>query len=280
MEPCLQDPSHIQFRVDTMMVQDGKTLKAATPDEHGYFVGMPVAGLGFPTRNKTYYEVNSFANCINSPNSTFRRRLNSGSLYGEIGHPNIAGLTKEEVARRMLNIDEKNYAVFYRNVYISPEKLPNGGKLILADIKPFGPGEDMVRKNFEDPYMNTSFSLRSITQSRPHNGLSYRVMTNLITFDWVGAGGYGEASKRYSPSLENLESVEDFEIEFESNAIITNEFSLEYLRDTFLNELFHTNKIAQVTQRKSVIIPNKNERVNRYSTGLTSKRIRDIIGPL
>ena len=55
MEKCIQNPSHIQFRVDTFAMKKDQGLKAMKPDEYGYYVGVPLAGLGFPTRNNTYY---------------------------------------------------------------------------------------------------------------------------------------------------------------------------------------------------------------------------------
>lgn len=277
MEACLQNPHRIQFRVDTLAVQDGKALKALKPDEHGYFIGIPLAGLGFPTRNKTYYDIDSFTKCINSPQSAFYKRLTSGQLYGERGHPNVIGMNPQDATKRMLNIDEGNLAVHLRSVYTDPNLLPNGGRLILGDVKPFGIAKNEVQENFECPYTNTAFSLRSITESKPHNGLSYRYMKNLITFDWVAAGGYHEASKRYSTANE---SFEEFCIEINTEAIVTNEISIENLENTLLNDVLGTNKVLQVSERKTFIIPDPKQRINRYTSGLTDKSIRKLIGRL
>ena len=277
MEKCIQNPSHIQFRVDTFAMKKDQGLKAMKPDEYGYYVGVPLAGLGFPTRNNTYYDVDSFAKCITSPTSGFNKRLSRLQLYGERGHPKIFGLPPDQQLARMLSIDENNHAVHYRSVYTDPNLLPNGGKLILGDVAPAGPGAQDVKENFENPCMNTAFSLRSISNNRQKGNISYRYMKNLVTFDWVGCGGYEEASKQYAAATE---VYEEWSFELNENTLISNEISIENLKDTILNDILGTNQVLQVSQTKNVVIMDPYHKDRLLLQGLTKGRVRDYINSL
>ena len=254
----IQDASHLQFRVETLVVRDGRKLGRLRPDENGYYNKMPVAALGVATRNKTYYEVDSFASEIKSPTSMFNQRLIGGQLYGELGHPELAGLDRDKAVARLVNIDEKNWAHHIRAVEIG-DKLENGGFLLCADIKPTGVGRETVQENFDDPYMNTAFSLRSITNATQRGDLSYRVMKKLITFDFVGAGGYYEASKLFAPSMESF----DLDLTPMGNAVF-HECSMENFSDTEINEFFGTNKVQKQTHTTTLIVPER-KRFSRYT---------------
>lgn len=278
MEKCIQNPSHIQFRVDTLAVDNGgRPLKAMKPDETGYYIGMPLAGLGFPTRNNTYYDVDSFVKCITSPNSGFYKKLTSKQLYGERGHPKIFGLPPDQQMARMLSVDENNIAVHFKSIYIDPNTLPNGGKLIVGDIAPAGPAAEDLRRNLENCCMNTAFSLRSISDNRQKGNLSYRYMKNLVTFDWVACGGYEQASKAYATSNEVFE---EWSFDLGDTTLITEDIAIENLKDTILNDILGTNKVLQVSQTKNVVIMDPYHKDKLLRQGLTQGRIRDYINSL
>ena len=151
---ALQDARHLQFRVETLVVQNGRELKRMRPDGQGYFCKVPIAALGIATRNRTYYDIESFHREITQPGTMFNQRLTGGQLYGELGHPDIAELTKPAAIARLMNIDEKNWSHHIRAVEHGAS-LEGGGVLLVADIKPTGVGADTLRENFENPYMNT-----------------------------------------------------------------------------------------------------------------------------
>ena len=279
MEPCIQDPSHVQFRIDTLVVNNGKPFKSMKPDEDGYFVGLPLAGLGFPTRNKTFYDVDAFVHCMTNPNSGFYKRLSSGQLFGEKGHPDIEAIPPQLRMKRMLQIDEKNHAVHYRNVYSDSNTLPNGGKLVLGDLKPFGAGKQEVLDTLESPWMNTAFSLRSISDNRLINGISHRRMKNLVTFDWVGTGGFAEASKQYSPTSA-MEDFEAYSLDIDENTLTMNGFSMESFCDTDLNDVLGTNQVVHISKTRDVIIMDPYHKDRLFMKGLTTGRVRDFLNSL
>lgn len=246
---ALQDASHLQFRVETLLVREGRKQGRIRPDENGYYCKMPIAALGVATRNRTYYDIDSFHKEITDPSSMFHQRLVGGQLYGELGHPDLAGMDKPQAIGRLMNVDEKNWSHHIRSVEAG-EKLESGGVLLLADIKPTGVGAETVQENFDNPYTNTAFSLRSLTDARQKGGLSYRTMKKLVTFDFVGAGGYYEASKIFSPSCESF----DIDITPLGNAAFT-ECSMENFSNTELNEFFGTNKVSLLKNVITIVKP-------------------------
>lgn len=250
--PVLQDVSNLQLRVEAMIIGNkGRSLKALTPDESGYFRKFPLMALGIPTRNHTYYDVPSLMRQINDPSTAFNKRLTGSQLYGECGHPYIVGLPQELALARLAHIEEKNWSHQFGGIYTDDKQLEGGGKLLLGDIKPTGATYGAaLDQNLRDPTLNTGFSLRAITDARLTKGVSWRNFKNLITFDWVGAGGFEQASKLFA----STESFSAFDINVVplKNVAIFEQISIECFTDTELNEYFGASKIGFFRSVKTV----------------------------
>lgn len=249
----LSDVSTLQFRVETVVSRDGQRMARLRPDETGTYRGVPIAVLGTVTRNRTQYDIPSFSDQFTNPESMFRQRLELGQLYGEWGHPNLLGMANDMALNRLAFIDEERLSHHFRGIYTDKKAMSNGGVLLLADVKPYGPYKESMADNFLDPCMNTAFSLRAITEAVERGGVSYRYTRKLVTFDAVTAGGYLEASKLYSPS--NTMSVEslgpngagltgvDIEIPEDFSPAKFTQHSLENFTDTELNDLFGSKRV-------------------------------------
>ncbi len=266
--PALQQVKNVQFRVETMVVHDGRKLGRLRPGVEGYYDAVPVAVLGVPTRNNTYYDVDAFINQVTDKNSGLNRRLSSGQLYGEWGHPDIIGMPNDICLARLADIRESQFSHHIRSLSTG-ETLENGGKLVLASVKPTGPYGQSLKDNFDDPCMNTAFSLRAITRTEDRGGLSYRTMRHLITFDAVGCGGYAEASKAYSAGMESFNQF-DITVTPVGTAIFS-QVSLEYFNDTELNELFGATTITRHRQVISHVKP-----VEGRFNKITSRQVKSL----
>ena len=204
--------SDIHFVVETLEVKNGKRLKAIRPNSDGYFEKFPIAVLGIPSRNRTFYDVSTVVTPLTDPNSRINMTLTEGNLFGEWGHPYLDPVKPD--LSRLMTILEKEQSHHFRKI-CTGEKLDNGGTILYADVKPCGPYGKYLEDQMMDPHINNSFSLRSIcsqTIDRANN-LIMRKVKHLITFDAVGAGGYAESSKRYVGSTENLSApltIDDF----------------------------------------------------------------------
>lgn len=247
MSPILQNVSNIQFRVETLVAKDKR--KRIRKDADGYYMDVPVAVLGTVSQNQTYYDVGAFAEQLTSPKTFIHKVLTRGKLYGEWGHPKILGMSNQEAVDRLSYIDEDKHSHHIKAINTG-EVLSDGGRLVLATLKPTGPYKQSLQDNLEDPVMNTSFSLRAITTAEQKGNVSYRVMRKLVTFDAVGAGGYDEASKAYSPALESF----DVTITPTGRVMLT-QVSLESYTDTELSEIFGTDDITKQKRIVTVLSP-------------------------
>ena len=198
----------INLVVETQIVRDGRKLGRVKVDADGY-AEIPFGVLGGLSRNKTFYDVDSFVDNLTKGQSLFSKLITDGNLHGEYGHPDVIGMTRTDAISRMCRIDEKNSSHHIKKVRTG-EQLPTGGKLLLGTIRPDGGiHKEAMLDRLNNPHDNLSFSLRAITADRQMNdGTLYRTMQNLITFDCVTAGGYAEASKRYA-ATENIVVLND-----------------------------------------------------------------------
>lgn len=255
MSMPLQNTTDRQFRVETLVVRDGRRLGRARANRDGYYENLPVAVLGITTRNRTYYDIPSFKKQFTDPTSMLNQRLAGGQLYGEWGHPNIIGMREDLAIARLSDIQESNWSHHFSSIGTSNE-LSNGGMLVTANVCPTGPAGKSLKENLEAPLMNTAFSLRGITDAETRNGVSYRTMRRLITFDAVGAGGYFEASKLFSPGSASLEGLGGFDIRLVNvNRAIFTQTALENFSDSELNDYFGTSDVSVVKTVVTVTSP-------------------------
>jgi hypothetical protein len=235
----LEDVSRLVFTVETLYTQDNKSLGVLRPDENGYY-DTPLAALGIPSRNNTYYYVKNFLDSMTNKDSPINIMLTGGNLYGEWGHPMRTDYPDDDTfLQRLRIIDEKKYSHHIKSVYTG-DTLENGGKLVRGLVKPYGPYGHCVEQNFAERFMNTSFSLRAIVDQQIKNNLAMRTIKSLYTFDAVGVGGYAEASKRFSGATESLERMD---IKLSLDTITTTEFGLECFTQSEINDLMKSKKV-------------------------------------
>lgn len=244
--PPIQDPKAISIVVETLYIREGRELKKARPDENGYYT-MPLAVLGIPTRNKTYYDINSIVTQLNT-DTYIRQMIQDGTLYGEYGHPDLSGLDNHQAMSRLVRVDEKMVSHHIKEVKTG-ELLESGGRILYGKIKPFGPYKDSLQDNLDNPCMNTAFSLRSIASEKPMNGLLYREIKKLITFDAVLAGGYAEASKRFSPATESMRIIAA-----NDDHIYLAKAACECFTNSELNDIFGT-KTVEIHSQTITVVP-------------------------
>lgn len=233
----IEDVRALQFCVETLVVREGRKLGRPRPDELGYY-DIPVAVLGIPTENKTYYHVGEFVDQITNATSYVNRMLKDGKLYGEYGHPDIAKMELGDQLARLNRIDEERMSHHFRSLRTG-DKTEDGGVLVVAKIKPHGPYGAQVQENLDNPLMNTAFSLRSIAQAEMKGGLVHRRMRKLVTYDYVAAGGYMQAAKRYSPAMESLSVAM-----LPNHTVQFTEAAMESLADSEFNDIFGTKQLT------------------------------------
>jgi len=243
----LQNTDKISFVVDVLAIKNGRKLGRVRPDDNGYYT-IPLAVLGTVTDNRTYYEVEDFVAQITGENTFFNRCLRDGKCFGEYGHPEIFLLPESQQIERLLKIFEKNVSHQIGKVWTG-DKLETGGRIVYGLIKPSGPYGDTLKQSLDDPCLNTAFSLRSVASSVNQNGVTRRRIKALVTFDYVCAGGYSEAAKRYAPGVESAK----VEIILTTQGRVMSTSAMETLTDTELNEIFGAKTITIGTKRTTFL---------------------------
>lgn len=184
-------------------------------DADGYY---EVIAGGFDT----YNSANAFYTWASAKQfydqaSVFMRRIKSGALYGEDGHPVYdPKYNSQQWLTRIHTIDHNLRSHHIRELSVDDTVFKNrdGQPMItiFMRVKPSGPRADSVASSLENKHENTAFSIRSITDDYicPRTGIRVKNMKTPITYDYVIEPGIDKATKYNSPSLENRDLGEEF----------------------------------------------------------------------
>ena len=190
----------------TTLAGTGKKGKL-TKDENGYYT-MPIGGLNVFNSIGDFYTYEDAKQLFDS-SSTFMRRVKTGALKGEYGHPKpVKGQSYEEFAERVLTIEEKNICTHFAEVWLDFDNVKDAnGKpviAIMAKLAPSGPMGDAIARSLENPNEDVCYSIRSFTRDSFIRGIKHRAIAEIVTWDYVNEPGINFARKYKSPALENL----------------------------------------------------------------------------
>ena len=249
-------PRNIQFRVETMFVGNGNRVGRIKPDENGIYKGLPMMVLGQVTQQQTYYDPQSLVDQITNEKSRFNMIYKQQKAYGEYGHPTFYGMSDNDKLQRLVTIDENNVSHVFTGLYTDPAS-QDGTVVLRGDVKPTGPKGSVFRESLDDPVVNTAFSLRAYvnTDMRP-NGLKYRTVRQLCTWDTVGPSGYATTDKANSLGLESFagDQFNEYEIHVMADGnLMIDQIALESYSDTDLNEIFGSSKVSQIIQSRTYV---------------------------
>jgi len=214
-----------------------------TPDSDGYYE-MIIGGLNVYNSAGEYY-VYEGAKLLFEQSSSFMRRIKTGCLKGELGHPKrLPGMSMDDYLTRIMTIEETNVMCHFSDIYLDTEfgkkhpeyKNPNL-VAIIGKFKPAGPHANVLKSALENPKEEVCFSIRALTKDTYRNGRNERTLVQVVTFDaCVAEPGIMIARKWHSPGLEShnetpvtisqiqrLAEISNNEIAIESSAALANE---------------------------------------------------------
>lgn len=182
------------------------------PDEDGYYE-MVVGGLNVFNSAGEYYTLKG-AEQLFSASSIFMRRVKSGCLKAEVGHPKkLPSMAYRDYVQRIFAIEETNICAHFKEIWLDPTfgvKNPQANNpnlvAIMAKVKPTGPKASGLQAAFDNPHENVCFSIRAVTKDYFERGQCCRVLENIVTFDWVNEPGISIANKWDSPAMESINS--------------------------------------------------------------------------
>lgn len=187
-------------------------------------VGSNKAGILKPTEDGYYTVVLGALNVFNSAgafypfeaakqlfqeSSSLMRRIANGACRGEYGHPRQGAMNTREFMGRVMDIYEPNVCCHFRKVWIDYNGVRDErGRPVIAvmgEVKPVGPMGAALKAALDNPSENVCFSVRSITNDYPINGVTQKNIRSIITWDYVNEPGISVAKKWHSPALESFE---------------------------------------------------------------------------
>ena len=200
--------SMIKF-TETKLSETGKQ-GILTPDSNGYYE-MVIGGLNVFNSVGEYY-VYEGAKQLFEQSSSFMRRIKTGCLKGELGHPKRApGMSIDDYLNRIMTIEETNVVCHFADIYLDTEfgkknpQYKNPGLVaIIGKFKPAGPHANALRASLENPKEEVCFSIRALTKDIYRNGRNERTLMQVVTWDQVCEPGLSLARKWHSPGLESL----------------------------------------------------------------------------
>lgn len=198
----------------TAVKLESKGLKGVlTPDENGYYE-LVIGGLNTLNSNDEYYTLDK-AKELFEESSVFMRRVKSGNLRGELGHPKKQPTqTMNDYFSRILSIDENNICCHFAEVWLDLDYGKKNPQLnnpclvaIMAKVKPCGPKGFVLEQSLKNSKENTCFSIRALTRDFMKNGRTNRILQQIICWDYVNEPGISIANKYDSPALETITDV-------------------------------------------------------------------------
>lgn len=187
------------------------TNKAGTlkPDADGYY--QVVLGALDVFNNTGAFYPEATARQLFQASSSLMRRIASGNLRGEYGHPTPEpGMSIDAFIARVRRIDEDRICMHIRKVWVDYSFKNLQGQPIIAilgEIRPSGPRGPALKDQLENRFEDVCFSIRSLTHDYPANGRMTKNFKMIVTWDYVNEPGLDVARKWNAPSMENLKDA-------------------------------------------------------------------------
>lgn len=194
----------------TVLAGTGKA-GVLTPDAGGYYT-MCIGALNIDNSAGCRY-VYQTAKSLFEADADLMRRLATGNLRGEVGHPRRApGMTDDQWFDRIMDIDPTNVCVYWSEIGLDESYGKNNPHMgnsdmvgIMARFRPGGVRGDFLARDLADPSTNVCFSIRSFSERYQQMGRTFYDLKYITTWDYVNEPGLHVANKYNSPTLENLE---------------------------------------------------------------------------
>lgn len=177
------------------------------PDEDGYFY-LCLGALNFYNAAGIWYDWEASKHLFDD-SATFIRRITDGCVYSERDHPEWKdGMSFDAYVRRIKKIEMSNTVAHIRKIEIKQEGTDNEGRPIMVIYGWVRPEEDYeagraLKSALLNKHQNVCFSIRSLCEDTIIRGKVFRVITEVVTFDWVVEPGISLAKKWNSPALES-----------------------------------------------------------------------------
>lgn len=183
------------------------------PDSEGYYTQI-LGGLNVLNSCGQYYTAEGSKDLFEQ-SSIFMRRVKSGCLKGELGHPKrLTGMSTDDYVNRLLTIEETNVVCHFGDIWLDlefgqkhPEYKNSALIAIMGKVKPSGPMGPTLEAAYANGKEDVCFSIRALTRDSYVRGRRIRTLTQILTIDNVTEPGIAIARKYESPALESISDI-------------------------------------------------------------------------
>lgn len=196
--------------------------------DNGYYEIL-LGAFGTVGNGGWFYDPEAAMNYIRR-DKEFMEMLNCGRLRSEYNHPvRQPGMKDIDWFTRINTIDTSNVSSHIRAIDFSTDLVKDAkGRSVVSIIGQVRPYHDTFRQQFENPYEDVNYSVRSYAERNFHT--MTKSISKIITWDSVHNPGIKVASKYHTPSLES--SRYDIEDPNQVAIILDScEFNLHQLRN-------------------------------------------------
>jgi Peptidase S80 family len=190
----------------TALIGTNKTgiLKA---DADGYYT-VVLGALDVYNSGGAFYP-EATARHLFQQSASLMRRIASGNLRGEYGHPRMTpGMTMDDFVNRVRDIYEPHVCMHIRKVTVdyTTHRNERGQPIItiIGEVKPSGPMGPALLAQFENRFEDICFSIRSLTNDEFSYGRINKHIKLIVTWDYVNEPGLANAHKWNAPGLEAM----------------------------------------------------------------------------
>lgn len=210
------------IRFTSSMVNKG-TNKGLKPDGQGYYT-MIIGGLNVYNANGEFYTLKGAKDLFDN-SGVLMRRVQSGSLKGELGHPKMdPGVSVDDFINRCMEIRETNVCSHFSEIWLDYEavKGTENSIAIVAKVAPSGPFADTLARSLENDNENSAFSIRAFTSDYRLAGVMNRELKTIVTWDYVTEPGISIANKNTTMNAFGMESILEKRVNVNSIAKVAN----------------------------------------------------------
>lgn len=185
------------------------------PDSEGYYE-FPVGAFNCMNSAGEIYTTDNIDDLFSS-SSMFMRKIQSGKLFGEWGHPAPQpGESEADFAARISMISDKDTCVFFREIWNDKKAgkhftqypgIDEKSVITFARLKPHGAKWETLQRAIDDPNVNVAFSVRNFGRDRVFQGRTYVSVEQIVTYDAVTHQGIASSEKYGSFHLEHRKTV-------------------------------------------------------------------------
>lgn len=179
-------------------------------DSDGYYT-MPIGALNVFNSNGHFYPYEAAKELFND-SSSLMRRVSTGCLKGEMGHPKPeVGQSMDSYTNRVMAVEETKVCSHFSQIWLDfnsiKDELGRPVVAIMAKVAPSGPLGASLERSLENTKEDVCFSIRAFTEDVSVAGIKHRMLRQIVTFDHVVEPGISVARKYKSPVLESRENI-------------------------------------------------------------------------